>query len=877
MLTAAPDNTLVIIPALNEEESLPDVIARLQAQGLTRIRVVDNGSTDDTIRVAQEAGADIVLESRRGYGQACWTGLQNLPDDVEWILFCDADGSDDIEALNDFFQASADHDLILANRQATPEGCSHLTWPQHFGSLLAGTLIGLTWGRFFRDLGPLRLIRRRALDRIGMRDRGFGWTVEMQARAAALQLRTVELPTRYHARRGGTSKISGNLKASIRAGIIILATLGKLATRQAVRSPVLGGGLILAGSLALLPYSDLLTPGVVPSFLLACSVIGLGWFLGLRSSSVSWKLFWGVAIGARLILLAAAPGDDIWRYLWEGTIQNHGFSPYHLAPDAPPLAPLRTDYWQLINHPSVATVYPPVAEWIFRLAAAIHPSVLFFKLVFTLADLAICALLLRAFGNRRALMYAWNPAVLISFAAGGHYDSLFLLPLVMAWLLPRWRGGGNPTSNLLLRSLLVGFSIAIKWMSLPAALYLAWTGWRRLGWKPALLSVGVTAAPTFIGIVWFGAVSGWTLPAFPTEFAGVARSSEFLPWLVSHVWEGSIRQNGLFALPVALVGFLALFRSRSLGSYMETYWIALLLCAPAFHHWYATWLIVFATASRHPGALMFSITSFLYFLQPHRYRLFGDIDPLAWNLTLPERLLLWAPLLLGTLYVLRLHLSHRQPSLLLMLKAPTPGTVKTRLAADVGEASATRLYRSLASRQLDALPPNWRAEVHYHPPGMETPMRAWLGEGPDYLPQSAGPLGQKLIQALKAPRPSRGPVFFVGGDCPGLNRSRLEDAHQALHDHDVVLIPATDGGYVLIGMKKEHPLLFDKIDWSTPRVLDQTLQNARQSGLRVALLEPLTDIDDRPSWQSAFACGDLPDPPPASIRPGEKNAITPNS
>lgn len=221
--------TLVIIPALNEEASIPGVLSTLRAWPLAGVRVVDNGSTDNTVAIAESKGVEVVKESVPGYGSACWTGMQNLPEGIEWILFCDADGCDDLWELAPFFEAaSSDCDLVLGNRNSLPESRRSLTWPQRFGNALAGWLIWIRWGTRFGDLGPLRLIRRTSLERLHMEDRGFGWTVEMQAKAAALKLKTQEIPVSYFPRRGGKSKISGTISGTIKAGSVILGTLAKL-------------------------------------------------------------------------------------------------------------------------------------------------------------------------------------------------------------------------------------------------------------------------------------------------------------------------------------------------------------------------------------------------------------------------------------------------------------------------------------------------------------------------------------------------------------------------------------------------------------------------------------------------------------------------
>jgi hypothetical protein len=231
-LAANPSNCLAIIPVLNEAATIGAVIHSLQAQGIDQIRVVDNGSCDQSVEIATMIGATVFHEPIAGYGRACWRGLQNLPNAVEWILFCDGDGSDDLGKLNQFWALSRHFDLILGNRRATAAGRAAMTPVQQFGNGLATTLIHLGWGYSYRDLGPLRLIRRSAMAQLQMQDRGFGWTVEMQVRAVECGLRICEVPVDYYPRQGGCSKISGTVRGSVQAGLVILSTLGHLYSRR---------------------------------------------------------------------------------------------------------------------------------------------------------------------------------------------------------------------------------------------------------------------------------------------------------------------------------------------------------------------------------------------------------------------------------------------------------------------------------------------------------------------------------------------------------------------------------------------------------------------------------------------------------------------
>ena len=222
----------VVIPARDERQTIGHVIGQLRHQGFERIRVVDNGSRDDTAAIARQLGAEVLSEPRPGYGRACWRGCHQLDPGVDWLLFCDGDGGDPIEELPRFLELLNDHDLLLGDRTATAAGRATLTPLQQGGNRLATTLIGLGWGFRYRDMGPLRLVRREAFEAMNLRDRGYGWTLEMQVRAIELGLRIREIPICHRQRLAGASKISGRWGASVRAGSVILSTLGRLWLRR---------------------------------------------------------------------------------------------------------------------------------------------------------------------------------------------------------------------------------------------------------------------------------------------------------------------------------------------------------------------------------------------------------------------------------------------------------------------------------------------------------------------------------------------------------------------------------------------------------------------------------------------------------------------
>ncbi len=216
-----------VIPALDEADSLGAVLDALPSPPVRRVVVADNGSTDDTARVAREHGATVVLEPRRGYGAACLKALDALaadPPDV--VLFLDADLSDDPAqagaVLLPILEGRAD--LVVGSRILGQREPGALSPHARFGNWLATRLLAALYGARYTDLGPFRAIRYDALMALGMKDKDFGWTVEMQVKAARRGLRHTEVPVRYR-RRVGRSKISGTVGGSVRAGIKILATV----------------------------------------------------------------------------------------------------------------------------------------------------------------------------------------------------------------------------------------------------------------------------------------------------------------------------------------------------------------------------------------------------------------------------------------------------------------------------------------------------------------------------------------------------------------------------------------------------------------------------------------------------------------------------
>jgi glycosyltransferase involved in cell wall biosynthesis len=220
----------VIIPALNEAAAIGRVLAAIPGW-VDEVLVVDNGSTDATAAVARKQGARVIWEPQRGYGAACLAGINALAT-PDIVVFLDGDYSDHPEEMDRLVDPLVENnaDLVIGSRVLGQRQPGALTPQARFGNWLACLLIRLIWRVRYSDLGPFRAIGFPALQLLNMQDRDYGWTVEMQIKAAARHLRILEVPVSYRPR-VGQSKISGTLRGVMGAGTKILATIGKEACR----------------------------------------------------------------------------------------------------------------------------------------------------------------------------------------------------------------------------------------------------------------------------------------------------------------------------------------------------------------------------------------------------------------------------------------------------------------------------------------------------------------------------------------------------------------------------------------------------------------------------------------------------------------------
>jgi glycosyltransferase involved in cell wall biosynthesis len=216
----------VVIPALNEAESIGTVVRSMPWGQIAECIVVDNGSTDGTADVARAAGATVV-NSPRGYGAACAAGASAALATSNALVFLDGDGSDDVSAMQQLVGPieSGEADFVIGSRMRGTAEPGALNGGQVLAARMIGALVKMLYGFRYTDMGPFRAIRRESLQAMQMREMTYGWNLEMQIKAVRMGLRVREIPVDYRCRIGGESKVSGNAWASLKAAVRILGVL----------------------------------------------------------------------------------------------------------------------------------------------------------------------------------------------------------------------------------------------------------------------------------------------------------------------------------------------------------------------------------------------------------------------------------------------------------------------------------------------------------------------------------------------------------------------------------------------------------------------------------------------------------------------------
>ena len=419
----------------------------------------------------------------------------------------------------------------------------------------------------------------------------------------------------------------------------------------------IGAELLLCAALNL--FDDWTRAEMPVRFVAAAIACGIAYLAAVSAFPIAINirrqalLFWSIAIALRLLALPLEPGDDFWRYQWEGKIQHAGFNPYVHAPDDPALAQVKAEFaaWPKINHPHFRAIYPPGAELLFALFSAASDGPLFYKLVFATADLATAAVLLLLIGGRAryasAAWYAWNPLVVYSFTGSTHFDSLMVLPMVAGVLfLTRIEQAKTARAQWLLAgaaAVLLGVAISIKLIPLLLLPLCAFALRRR-----AIVLAASVAIPALLSLLYgYPRVPFWdSLGAF----AYVTRLNDLFWWLVEAiVWPNPRQKNHHYnriAASAAVIVSLIFIRDWKRGML----WVlgTALILTPVLHPWYCTWILPFATWRRVPPWHVLSVSVFAYFLfwTP---QLFTE----AWRAEPWLRMMIIAPPLLAALLFAR--------------------------------------------------------------------------------------------------------------------------------------------------------------------------------------------------------------------------------
>jgi len=551
----------------------------------------------------------------------------------------------------------------------------------------------------------------------------------------------------------------------------------------------------------------------------------------------------GLAFAWRLALVAGPPllSDDVYRYVWEGRIQAHGGNPYRWLdrPEAERWSALRDAVWERVNHKDYTAIYPPLWQLVARAVTAVHDSVTAMKAVLVGCEALMWLLLARLIARRglpreRLLLAAWSPLALVEIAGSGHNEPLGML-LFTAALLALETGRTAFSA--------VAATLAFLAKLVPGLLALPWARrfrpWHAL-WCALLVSLAIlpyASANRGLFRTLFGYGEHWRF----NETVFAVFDATLPPPLPSVVALG---------LLLVLGAWLA-SRDRDPAAGALAMASAWLLLMPSVLPWYALWLLPLLVLGDAPGALAFTGTvSLAYLVYP------GWLAGGEWQVGWPVRILEYGLPLGIQAWVLARGGNVRNRTLLVFLKRPRPGEVKTRLAAELGDDGAAAVYQALAETEIAHTRPRhgeYQRRFFYAPADAGREVAAWL-PGESIAPQEGEDLGARMAAAFEgAFRAGAQRVAIIGSDVPWVTRERVNAAFAGLDVGDVVLGPCDDGGYYLLALARPRPELFQGIAWSTPAVLQSTLDRAQAHGLRVVMLEPLPDVDTfadlRRSWE----------------------------
>lgn len=546
-----------------------------------------------------------------------------------------------------------------------------------------------------------------------------------------------------------------------------------------------------------------------------------------------------LAVLWRLALVPAFPllSDDVFRYVWEGRVQVHGGNPYAWddRPESARWEALRDGVWRGVTHREYTAVYPPLWELACRVVVRLHDSVTAMKAFVVACELGLLGLLARLLRRRglpreRLLILAWSPLALVEVAGSGHNDAVGAL-LLTASLAALDRGDGLGSA--------LAAALGAQTKFLPALVAASWL--RRYRWWHVVAALDLS----LLLLVPFAA-------AGPGLWMSLGKYGRY--WLFNETLfdplaavagghEAGVRVAG--ALLAALVLFLAARKAEPVTAALLVVAASIVL-APNVLPWYALWFLPFLVLRDAPAVLLFTGTVQLAYL------VYPDwLSGQRWQVNGWVRALEYGPCVAVALWT---WLRRSRNVLIVFVKEPRPGAVKTRLLPALDPQSAAELYRALAEEEIRQTAPRAgeyaRLFFFHAPPGSAEAMSSWL-PGETFLPQRDGDLGARMSAAFDETfRRGARRAAVIGTDVPWVHRGLVAEAFSALDAHDVVLGPTSDGGYYLLALARPQPALFQGIAWSTASVLTSTMDCAAALGLRVRLLPELPDID---TWDDVRA------------------------
>jgi hypothetical protein len=640
---------VAVIPALDEEESIGGVVREMPSL-VSETIVVDNGSRDGTVAVARAAGARVVKEPRRGYGQACLAGIA-AAGEADVILFLDGDGSDDpaqaAEVVAPLLEGRAD--LVIGSRTRGRRVHGAQPWHAIVGTRACVWMMNRLTGARASDLGPFRAITGGALRRLGMADRDYGWTVEMQVKAALGGLRVLEVPVDHRPRAGGRSKVSGTVRGTVGAGTKIVGTI----LRHAWRLPALAlaglalSAVVLAWAMGPPPTSAIARHLGLYGAAFAAYLVALVASRGLSGRGLLAALVLALVWRAVLIPVPPLLSDDVNRYVWEGRVQLHGGNPYRWddRPDAPRWIGLRDSVWDGVNHKEYTAVYPPLFILATRGVVALHDSITAMKAFLVLCEVATGAVLLAILRRRRhplerLLVLAWSPLALVEIAGSGHNEAFSMLWLVLAL-------SALEADRPFLSALAVGAGFMSKF--LPGLVAAGWARRYRV-WHVA------TAAVISLSLVVPFLSGRRTLLLSLSKYSRFWTFNEtlFAPLAALLGHGGAVRAGALLAAALALA--LAWRRTEPVAAATAVVAASLLL-SPNVLPWYALWLVPLLVLRDEPPALLFTGTVALAYLVYPRWQS-GERWWLAWH----WRALEYLPVLLVAVWTWRSRTTRSRPA-----------------------------------------------------------------------------------------------------------------------------------------------------------------------------------------------------------------------